>query len=314
MELFANSSEVAVAPLDRERLAAGRRAAGHLPRDVRHARPELRTLRLRLYGHFGGDGRGAGRAESESDPDGAEQVETEVAEPRRAEVAPEAPFAGMVDFRHVRTERRAIEPRFPVKRFWHGRFGERPLVGGRGVSAAVREHPDVLQLADESALQERDGLAVARPGGDLRAQLRDGLLLGGELLDLAAVGEVVAEGFLSVDVESARERVEDVPGVRVVGRGDVGRVDAVALLLEHLVRVAVDARVWAELLGAGEVVRVHVAERGDVDVRVAAESVEVAERHVARADAGVREQGVGAAARDDRGEAGERDESGGGRG
>ena len=187
-------------------------------------------------------------------------------------------------------------------------------MGGRGVSAAVREHPDVLQLADESALQERDGLAVARPGGDLRAQLRDGLLLGGELLDLAAVGDVVAEGLLSVDVESARERVEDVPGVRVVGRGDVGRVDAVALLLEHLVRVAVDARVWAELLGAGEVVRVHVAERGDVDVRVAAEPVEVAERHVARADAGVREQGVGAAARDDRGEAGERDESGGGRG
>ena len=306
--------EVAVAPFNREGLAAGRRATGHLPRDVRHARPELRALRLRLHRHFGRDVRGSGRAEAETDPDGTEQVQPEIAEPRRAEVAPTAPRARVVDLRHERTERRAVEPRLPVERFRHGRLGERPRVVGRGLSPAVREHPDVAELADESALQERHRLAVARPRGDLRAHLRDGLLLGGEALDLAAVGDVVAEGFLSVDVEPAREGVEDVSRVRVVGRGDVDGVDAVAFLLHHLVRVAVGARVGADLLGLGEVVGVHVAERGDVDVGMAAESVEVAKRHVARADAGMGEHRVRATARDDGREADERGEAGGGRG
>ena len=92
---------------------------------------------------------------------------------------------------------------------------------GRGLSSAVREHPDVAELADEAALEERDRLAVARPCGDLRAHLRDGLLLGGEVLDLPALVDVMAEGLLSVDVESAREGVEDVPGVRVVGSRDI---------------------------------------------------------------------------------------------
>ena len=285
----------AVAPLDGERTPAARLDAGERPDEMRHRRPVLAALRIGpgVVGDLRDDLRWCGRAEVEPQPDGAHEMEREVAEPGRAEVAPLAPRAGMVGAGRVRTWRGGAQPERPVERRGNGVLPQRPgEVGGARLMAARREEPDAAHLADEAAPQGGDGLAVALPGGDLRAHLRDGPLLGGEARDAAAVGERMAEGLLAVDVEPAPQRLQDVLGMRVVGGGDVHGVERRPLLLEHLEGVAVDARVGAEALRLGEVVRVDVAERRDVEAGMAAQTVQVGARHVARPDRGVGEEFV----------------------
>ena len=148
----------------------------------------------------------------------------------------------------------------------------------------------------------RHGLTVAGPGRDLRAELRDGLLLVRQLLDLSAVFQLVAERLLGVDVLAAREGVEHDRRMHVIRRGDVHGIDLVPFLLEHLLPVAVDARIGEALVRGGQIGGIDVAERGDVRPLMRGDVVEVGPRHVRRADTRMGEPRIRTPIRQNRGE------------
>ena len=183
---------------------------------------------------------------------------------------------------------RRTEPKLPVERFRDWRRFARPAVSGRvRLWTPRREKPHVADFADPAATYDVCRPAVALPGGDLSPHLGNDLLLGSEARDGAAFGEVVAQGLLSIDVQPALERFDDVLRVGVVGRRDVHGIDLVAFGGEHLERVPVDPRVGEAPVRLFEIGGIHVAERGDVDFWMRCDFAQVVAGLVAAPDRGV---------------------------
>jgi hypothetical protein len=81
------------------------------------------------------------------------------------------------------------------------------------------------------------------------------------------------------------ERHDRRHGVRVVGRRDHDRVNAL-LLFEHQTEIAIGRRLRMRLAGLGQSIRIDIAKRRHIDVREAAQLVKVIAAASANADEG----------------------------
>jgi hypothetical protein len=80
----------------------------------------------------------------------------------------------------------------------------------------------VLDFADGTGSQERDGRAVTSHRGHLRAELRDNALLHRRFRERADFGDVVAHRFLAIDVFALLDRGIGDGEVHVIRHGHVG--------------------------------------------------------------------------------------------
>ena len=287
-------------PFDVERLSAGRNDAGKFPRDVRIARPAsfVGRIRQRLGIHVGADGRRHRAPDAQPEPDAASEMDAEIAYPARAKVGVHAPQQRMVH-RRIRTHRRGADPQIPVERLWNRRgHRHRPL--GARPAVARREENHTPDGPDHARTQHFDRRALARAGGNLRAELRDYAAFRRETSQLRAFVHVLAQWLLAVDMLAAQHRLRRDDGVRMIRRRNIDRVEPVAFRRKKLAPVAVDTRVRHELVRVGEEIRVDVAEGGDLHARIREELLQVIPRHVRRADAGVTEPRIRRARRKNR--------------
>ena len=120
---------------------------------------------------------------------------------RAGAVGPEAaPVAG-VDVVAVGVVGRGAEPEVPVE-VGGGGLGVAVLAGGPAFAAP---DVDLLQLADDAALDEFDDAAVVGLGVDLGAHLGGELFLGGEFGKDSDFFDSVGEGLFAIDMLAAKK-------------------------------------------------------------------------------------------------------------
>lgn len=134
------------------------------------------------------------------------------------------------------------------------------------------------EFAVFAAVNGGDLLGPAAAGAALGAVLDDAVVFAGGFNALAAFEDVVAAGFLDVDVFAGLASPDGDEGMPVVGRGDGDGVDVV--VFQELADVVVDGDfggvVFFQLVdSAADDVVVNVAESGDADAGNAAEAVDV---------------------------------------
>ena len=239
---------------------------------------------LKERGRFGLDARG--KAEIEGPVRRIHDVTRHVAERPGAEIPEPAPLE-----RHVRGVIRSLrsgaEPQVPVERGRNVILLERPF---------DRLRPD-RPVGPEVHLPHRTDRARLHPFANLPGALAGMALvahLGHELgMTPGVIGQRAhfphgpRERLLDVGVLSRLQSEQSGRGVRVVGRRDGDRVDAVPLFVEHLavIPVALGLGICLERVFGG--LRVHVAEGVDVLALhpfhiVAAHAAHVDARHVER--------------------------------
>ena len=148
-----------------------------------------------------------------------------------------------------------------------------------------------------AAVDGGDLLGPAAAGAALGAVLDDAVVFAGGLDALAAFEDVVAAGFLDVDVFAGLASPNGDEGVPVVGRGDGNGVDA--FVFQELADVGVGGDfggvVFFQLVdSAADDIVVNVAESGDADAGNAAEAVDVGASASVDADNGDSDVFIGA--------------------
>ena len=134
------------------------------------------------------------------------------------------------------------------------------------------------EFAVLAAVNGGDLLGPAAAGAALRAVLDDAVVFAGGFNALAAFEDVVAAGFLDVDVFAGLASPDGDEGVPVVGRGDGDGVDV--FVFQKIANVGVGGDfgriVFFQLVdSAADDVVVNVAKSGDADAGNAAEAVDV---------------------------------------
>ncbi|OQC24994.1 MAG: hypothetical protein BWX70_02536 [Verrucomicrobia bacterium ADurb.Bin070] len=284
----------AVEPLHGERLAARVAVAGEGPGDVVALRPDIPAARgivLPAFLHLGGHGQRRGRAQFQPFPDRVEDMAADVAGPAGAEILPGAPLDGMIDVRRVFARRCGAQPEIPRqmrrRRLALGRpRADEPIIVDR--ARAVGAEDDVLDRADHAFTQPLHGHTVAHAGGKLGAELGHDSGLTGGLCQQAALGHIVAERLLAVDVLAGAHGRERDRQVHVIRHRGVDRINLIALLGQHLAPVCVAAGFRHKFRRFLEMVRVHVTDRRDARTRMREEIFQViGSHHAADTDAGV---------------------------
>ena len=153
------------------------------------------------------------------------------------------------------------------------------------------------EFAVLAAVDGGDLLGPAAAGAALGAVLDDAVVFAGGLDALAAFEDVVAAGFLDVDVFAGLASPDGDEGVPVVGRGDGDSVDV--FVFQELADVGV-GRDFVGIVffqlgdSAADDVVVNVAESGDADAGNAAEAADVGASASVDADDGDSDVFIGA--------------------
>ena len=181
-------------------------------------------------GKWGGEGYGF--------EDGVVDVAAHVTEGSCAVVEAFAPLSWVVVALDVVGVRSGADPVFPVQAFGHFVFS----VWFWGVIAPLFAAPcvDFLDLSDHAILNDLNCAAVEDMGVDLDSHLGDEAFFFGIILDLAALVDVVGEGFLAVDMFAELHGGHGHGGVKVVWGGDVDAVNVAAFFVEHFPPVCVN--------------------------------------------------------------------------
>ncbi len=153
------------------------------------------------------------------------------------------------------------------------------------------------EFAVFAAVDGGDLLGPAAAGAALRAVLDDAVVFAGGFNALTAFEDVVAAGFLDVDVFAGLASPDGDEGVPVVGRGNGDGVDA--FVFQELADVGVGGDfggvVFFQLVdSAADDVVVNVAESGDADAGNAAEAFDVGASASVDADNGDSDVFIGA--------------------
>ena len=185
-------------------------------------------------------------------------VAAEVGQRAAAEIPPVAPIE--MEVRRVeRPHRRRPDPQIVVDR----RRRRALLDAHARPNAAAHPHVHARDRADLAGLDDLDDAAIVVAGVDLRAHLRDGLLLGRQVAHLAHFVHRMGQRLLAVHVQPAPQRPHDRNRVRVVGRGDDHGVE-VLFLVEHLAKVDVGLGLGKPLGHLAQVQRIDVAQGDDI--------------------------------------------------
>ena len=122
----------------------------------------------------------------------------------------------------------------------------------------------------------------------LRPELGDETRGGGGASQCAALGDIVTQRLLTIDMFAGSQRCQGDGRVHVIRHGDADRVDPAALLRQHFPPVGVAPRFRHQHGGFVELLAIHVAECDHATPRMLEKLLQiVAPHHAADADAGV---------------------------
>ena len=186
------------------------------------------------------------------------KVAAEIRQRAAAERPPVAPFDWHV-FRAVRMRGHRAEPQVVMQTRRHRRGIRR-----RVLATVRRADPDVnfVHWADRARLDQFHHLVIISAGVNLRADLRDELVLAREFRDDAAFRDRARERLLAIDMATTAQRRRRRDRVRVIRRGDDHGVNVP--LVEQAPEVVVGFRRREFLFRRGEIRVVHVTQRHDI--------------------------------------------------
>jgi len=216
--------------------------------------------------------------------DGIEDVAAHVAEGAGAEIEPFAPFTWVVIAGDEWAFGGDSEPGVPIEA-----AGRHVDAGGAGVTVApllAAPAMDLTDFADGAFLDECDDGAVDHMGVDLDAHLGDKFFVSGQFGELSGLVNGLGEGFLGVDMQAPLHGGHGDGCVHVVGRGNVGAIEAL-FLVEKFAPILVTVDAWEAFLDFAKACGVDIGNGDQLEVFAGGEGVNVCQCHAAGAETGV---------------------------
>lgn len=158
---------------------------------------------------------------------------------------------------------------------------------------AIGAKVSVSDLADAPFFEPLHRSAIVKSGSHLGAQLSDDPFFDGRLGKDANLGDVMAHGFLAIDVFPGADGTVSDREVHVIRDRDVDGIDTATFLDEEFTPIGVEPGAGHSIAGFLQVIGIDIAEGNHLNTLVLKEIVQVVPAHTPDTDASMVELGVG---------------------